>query len=426
MPELRFPDDFTFGVSTSAYQVEGGLTNDWTEWEAAGKLKDKQARSGRGIDHWGRFESDLKLIAGLGATAYRLSLEWSRIEPKPGRFDDAALKGYRARLESMHKLGVRPVVTLHHFTHPTWFHHQTPWHEPKCLESWTRYVKKCAELFDGLDAAVVTLNEPMVLLLGGWFSGLMPPGLNDPLKGWQVLQNMARAHVAARVAVRERNPGTPVGLAQHLMEFAPDRWWHPIDQALTRLADAHFNHTLLEALTTGELKVGMPAFFTGKEKIDGGKDSMDYLGINYYTRSHLRFLTQQPYVDFRFKDPLKRGLTDIGWEWYPEGFGRALGTLKRYGKPVWVTENGIDDRKGERRARYVYEHLLRVLQAREEGVDVRAYFHWSMFDNFEWLEAWGPRFGLYRVDFETLERSATPAVDYFRAIATTKKLEPPP
>ncbi len=427
MPEpSRFPDDFTFGVATSAYQVEGGLSNDWTDWEAAGKLKDKRARCGRGIDHWNRFASDLELIHGLGVTAYRLSLEWSRIEPEPGRFDDAALKGYRERLELAVKKGIRPVVTLHHFTHPRWFHAQTPWHEPSSLAAWERYVKKCAELLEGLDVAVVTLNEPMVLLLGGWLSGLMPPGLNDPRLGWKVLLNFARAHVIARNAVRARSPKVPVGIAQHMMEFAPDRWWHPIDQALTRLADAHFNHTLLEALTTGVLQVGMPGFFAGKETIDGAKDSMEYVGVNYYTRSHLRFLPRPPYVEFVFRDPLKRGLTDIGWEWYPEGFGRALRSVKRYGRPVWVTENGLDDRAGTRRPRHLYEHLLQVLKAREEGVDVRAYLHWSMFDNFEWLDAWGPRFGLYRVDFETLERTATPAAGYYRSITTTRTLVPPP
>ena len=423
MPD--FPDDFTFGVATAAYQVEGHITNDWTDWELAGKLKDKNARNGRGIEHWARFDSDVELIKGLGVGAYRLSLEWARIEPEPGRFDDAVLDGYRRRLELLKKKGLRPIVTLHHFTHPRWFHAQTPWHEPSSLVSWERYAKKCAELLDGLDAAVVTINEPMVLLLGGWFSGLMPPGLNDPALGWKVLQNFARAHVIARRALVDRHQTVTVGIAQHQMEFSPARWWHPIDQALTRLADAHFNYTLLEALTTGELKVGMPGFFAGTEKIDGGKDAMEFIGINYYTRSHLKFLPRPPWVEFVFRDPLKRGLTDIGWEWYPEGFGRLLEQLKRFNKPVWITENGIDDREGGRRNRFLYEHLRQVLKAREDGVDVRAYLHWSMFDNFEWLEAWGPRFGLYRVDFESLERTPTPTAEYYRKIVTSKTLVPP-
>ena len=154
----RFPDSFTFGVGTSAYQVEGGIENDWSDWERAGKLKDPLARCGRSVDHWNRFGDDVGLIQQLGATAYRLSIEWARVEPEPGRFDDAAWAHYRQHLELLCAKGIRPVVTLHHFTHPRWFHAQCPWHEPGCLGPWTRFVKKCAELLQGLDVAVVTFT----------------------------------------------------------------------------------------------------------------------------------------------------------------------------------------------------------------------------------------------------------------------------
>jgi beta-glucosidase len=120
-----------------------------------------------------------------------------------------------------------------------------------------------------------------------------------------------------------------------------------------------------------------------------------------------------------------RGLTDMGWEDYPEGFTQVLKDMKRYKLPVWVTENGIDDRTGTRRPSFIHRHLKALLDARAEGVDVRAYLHWSLLDNFEWLEAWGPRFGLYRVDFQTLERSETPAVGYFRQIAKSRVLVEP-
>jgi beta-glucosidase len=147
--------------------------------------------------------------------------------------------------------------------------------------------------------------------------------------------------------------------------------------------------------------------------------------MNYYTRAHLRFIPRPPFIDFRFRDVQGRGPTDIGWEFWPEGFGQVLGELGRYGLPVWVTENGIDDRGGQRRPTYVHAHLEQLLAARARGVDVRGYLYWSLLDNFEWLEGWGPRFGLYHVDFETLERRPTPACRYFREIATTRRLVPP-
>ena len=419
-----FPPGFTFGVATSAYQVEGGIENDWTDWERAGKLKDPNARCGRSVDHWNRFADDVGLMQQVAAGAYRLSIEWARVEPEPGRFDDAAWAQYRARLELLCAKGIRPVVTLHHFTHPKWFHAQTPWHEPSSLVSWSRFAKKCAELFDGLDVAVVTFNEPLVFLLGGYLAGQMPPGISDARKAWPVLCNLARAHVIAREAMVDRAKKVTVGISQHLMDFAPQRRWHPIDQALSRLAELNFNHALLEALTTGDLKIRFPGISSGSTRIDGARGSMDYLGINYYTRSHLKFVPGKPFIEFNFRDVHHRGLTDIGWEYYPEGFGRLLRTLRHFDKPVWITENGIDDRSGKRRTRFLHDHLAQVLAARDDGIDVQAYLHWSLLDNFEWLEGWGPRFGLFRVDFDTLERTPTPACDYFREVAITHALPP--
>ncbi len=133
-----------FGVATSAYQVEGHIENDWAEWERAGKLKEAHARCGKGVDHWNRYEEDFGLARDVGASAFRMSLEWARIEPEQGRFDEAAIDGYRHRLLKMQEMGLKPVVTLHHFTHPTWFHQKTPWHEPQSVHAFRRYARVCA------------------------------------------------------------------------------------------------------------------------------------------------------------------------------------------------------------------------------------------------------------------------------------------
>lgn len=425
---LTFPENFTFGVATSAYQVEGGIENDWSAWERAGRCRDPQVRCGRACGHWERFFDDVALIRAAGATAYRLSIEWARVEPEPGRFDEAAWQGYRDRLEALVKAGIRPVVTLHHFTHPQWFHERTPWHEPSSLASWKRYATRCAELLEGLGAAVCTFNEPNIFVLGGYLGGKMPPGLADGRQAFAAAANLLRAHVLARQALLDRAKGAPVqvGIAAHQMIFAPQRKWHPLDQALTRIAETYFNGAFLEALSVGELRLQAPGFTAGRAIIDGAAKSMEFVGVNYYTRSHLRFVTRAPWLEFAFRDEHGRGLTDLGWEDYPRGFGVVLRQLKRYGLPVWVTENGLDDRAGGRRPRFLHDHLEELLRARADGVDVTTYLHWSLMDNFEWLEGWGPRFGLYRVDFETQERSATPAVDYYRRLATGRVLVPPP
>jgi beta-glucosidase len=421
----RFPEDFTFGVATSAYQVEGNIENDWSVWERLGRLKDKAARCGRGVEHWERFESDLSLVQELGATAYRLSLEWARIEPRRGQLDARAIDGYRRRLESMRSRGIRPIVTLHHFTNPSWLHESCGWHTLGVLEAWRRYAKLCAELLEGLGAAVITFNEPMVFALGGYLQGVMPPGVQDARALVQVVENIARAHVIARDEMLRRSKAITCGISQHFTVFAPVRKWNPLDQALTRIAEDNFNHGLLNALTCGRLSLRMPALFKLEREIDGARDAMEFVGLNYYTRSHLKFVPRPPFVEYSFRDVHGRGLTDIGWEDFPEGFAQVLKDVKRYRLPVWVTENGIDDRKGDRRPAFLYRHLQALLAARAEGVDVRAYLHWSLLDNFEWLEAWGPRFGLYHVDFATLERKPTPAVAYFRKLATSRELSPP-
>jgi beta-glucosidase len=422
--EQSFPASFTFGVATSAYQVEGGIENDWAEWERAGRLKDPKARCGRAVDHWHRYEEDYGLALDVGATAFRISLEWARIEPERGRYDGAALEGYRERLSRMKARGLRPVVTLHHFTHPTWFHRDTPWHLPGSVEAFRAYARVCAGLLKGLDALVISFNEPMVLLLGGYLQGLMPPGIADGARCMAALENMVRAHAAAREELLQALGRVELGISQNMLAFAPDRWWHPLDRALVRLAAPAYNHAFHEALVSGKLRVAMPGVGSTRTDIPQARGSCEFIGVNYYTRAHLHFVPRPPFIDFQYRDVHGRGLTDIGWELFPEGFGQTLREVKRYGLPVWVTENGMDDRAGTRRSQYIHAHLGEVLAARAQGVDVRGYLYWSLLDNFEWLEGWGPRFGLYHVDFTTLERRPTPACRYFRTVATSRRLVP--
>lgn len=422
---LRFPKDFVFGVATSAYQVEGCIENDWSEWERAGKLNEPGVVCGRGVDHWNRFEEDVQLAKNVGATAFRISLEWARIEPVRGRPDEAAIANYRQRLLAMKAQGIEPVVTLHHFTHPTWFHAQTPWHEPESVAAFRSYAKICAQILKGTGARVITLNEPMVLLLGGYFQGVIPPGIADGAKGMLACANLVRAHVVAREEILAECGPTKMGISQNQLSFAPDRRWHPIDWALVRLANQAYNHAFLEALSSGKLSINMPGLASANVTIPGARDSMEFVGINYYTRAHLRFVPRPPFLEFHYRDVHQRGLTNIGWEDYPEGFSQLLVESKRYGLPVWITENGIDDRQGDRRPAYLHAHWKEMLSAIDQGVNVEGYLYWSLLDNFEWLEGWGPRFGLYHVDFDTLERTPTPACDYFRQVATTGVLVEP-
>ena len=422
-----FPDTFTFGVSTAAYQVEGHIQNDWHHWEEAGRLKSPDMRCGRGVEHWRRYREDYRLARDLGAGAFRMSLEWARIEPSPGQFDTRVLEGYRERLLAMRAEGLRPIVTLHHFTHPTWFHDTTPWHDPRSVSAFRQFVRRVAPILCGLDAMVITLNEPMVLLLGGYLQGLIPPGISDPRALELASANLVRAHVAAREEIKELcGEDVQVGISQNVIAFVPDRPWHPLDRAIAAIGAKAYNHGFLEAITDGRLRLSMPGLVNVNTPIPEARDALDFVGMNYYTRAHLRFVPKPPFLEFHYRDRHTRGLTDIGWEDYPEGLGMMIDEMRRYELPIWLTENGIDDRTGERRPHYLHAHWRQVLDAMGRGADIRGYLHWSLMDNFEWLEGWGPRFGLYRVDFETLERIPTPAVDYFRSVASERRLFAPP
>jgi beta-glucosidase len=422
MSSRDFPESFLFGAATAAYQVEGGIENDWSRWERAGRTK---TPCGRAVDHWNRWEEDFELLERAGLKVYRMSVEWARIEPEPGRFDDEALARYRRMLERLRDRGIAAMVTLHHFTHPLWFHERTPWSSPASVEAFARFTRHVAEALKGLVGWWVTINEPMVLLLGGYADGQMPPGIKDLKAFAAAAENLMRAHVAARAVLRELDPQAQVGIAHNCLATAPLRNWSPVDRQLAKSAFELYNHALPRALTDGELRLRMPLLLDRRVMIDGARGSLDFLGVNYYSRIHVGTSLARLGLKIAYRDVHGRGLTDLGWELYPEGLRQVLLGLSAYGVPLWITENGIADAGGARRSRYLFEHLGAVLDALRAGVDVRGWLHWSLLDNFEWLEGLGPRFGLYRVDFENLERTPTPTVEWLRKVIESGRLTVP-
>lgn len=425
MTELKFPEKLIFGAATSAYQIEGAVDNDWVAWERAQRLKVKDVYCGDGIDHLSRWREDLGLLFELGAQAYRYSVEWSRIEPRPGEFDDDALWHYVRIAEALRARGVLPVVTLHHFTHPRWFHEKTPWESPASVDAFARFARRVVSAI-GAVPAYVTLNEPNVVLNGGFLAAAIPPGRADLKAMGKACANMIRAHAAAHAVIRELAPTARIGLAHNVLHFAPARPYFPPDRLLVRVAHRMWNDAIPDAIAHGELEMHIPFVYRHRERIPEAKGTLDFLGLNYYTRVHLalKLLAKVP-CELRYLDTTRKGLTDIGWEDYPEGLYRHLKDFARYGLPIWITENGIDDRAGNRRSQFLYEHLHAMLRAMAEGVNVEAYLHWSLLDNFEWLEGYGPRFGLYHVDFQTRVRTATPAANYLRRLIQARRLLEP-
>jgi beta-glucosidase len=405
---------FLWGVATSSYQIEGAAENDWTDWEREERLKVREERCGRGAGHRERWKTDFSLIPTVGANAYRFSVERSAIEPAPGFFSDEALRFERERVDALVRLGIEPVVTLHHYTHPRWFSSREGWESAESVAAFGRYAAVVADALGDRVRTWVTLNEPIVFLLGGYLGGLIPPGRRNFAAASRALEHLLRAHTEAAAVLKERIPGCRVGIAHNMLDFAPERRGSALDRRLARAGDRLYNLALLEAMGTGRMDWAFPGEGRARISLPDFAAANDFVGVNYYSRVHIRFRGVPGAVGaFAYRDPESRGLTDTGWEVHPEGFGRVLRQAESLGRPILVTENGIATRNDGVRRDFLREHALVLRHRLEAGAPIEGYFYWSLLDNFEWLEGFRPRFGLFEVDYATFTRRRRPSADVF-------------
>lgn len=409
-----FPPDFWWGCATSSHQVEGGTDNDWTLWESRPGAIADGSRSGDAARWWsGAAEEDLDRAAAWGHTATRMSVEWSRLEPEPGRYDEDAFERYAQILRHAGARGLGRLLTLNHFTLPRWIARRGAWLSPEIVPAIARFSAACAERLGPLVERWATLNEPSLVALLGYAERLWPPGLADPRTFGPALCTMLRAHVAMTRAVKNARPSASVGLVLNMPCFDPARP-HPLDRGLAWLQDHAVSGVVLRALRDGRLwpPIGLGA------RVEGLVGSVDWLGLNYYGRYAIRFSPRARRMAFGAHvqpNSIRCGETDWGQP-YPAGLTRGLRRLGEFGVPLLVTENGINTTDDPQRAAYMRSHVRAVADALAEGLDVRGYFHWSLVDNFEWAEGWRPRFGLLALDQRTGERTPRQSAEVFAKI----------
>jgi beta-glucosidase len=401
-----FPSDFLWGVATSAFQIEGSPYADWTGWDDALRTRPDVT------DHYSRYKEDLKLLTELGVNAYRFSIEWSRIQPHEDEWDDDVVAHYQEIIDILRRSGIEPMVTLHHFTKPLWVITKYPWHTEGSIEKFTTYVERIVAKLRGV-TYWLTFNEPYVILLGGYLEGCTPPGLRDVNLSLAALKHIFTCHGRAYDIIHRADPNARVSIAHNMSVFAPWKKWNPLDRVLKKTANYFYNHSIINAFRTGIFVVKFP--FTRAVEIPVPiKDRLDFFGVNYYTRIHLRF---NPFrkmgVELRHLDIDGHGLTNIGWEVHPRGLEKVLRYASRLDLPLVITENGIATHDSEKKAEYLKRHVDVVERCLRSGLDVRGYFYWTLIDNYEWLQGLDARFGLYRVDFTTLKRTPTPAATYY-------------
>ena len=385
---------FLFGSSTSAHQVEGGNSNnDWWEWE---KTRPGEFRSASAADSWNRYAEDIALAKKLGHSAIRISVEWSRIETAEGRFNAVAIEHYRKMLREMHRCGLKTFVTLHHFTNPLWLAKQGAWESKKTPELFARYAKHAAQELGKYVDFWITVNEPMVYASQSYARGIWPPQKKSALAMLNVIRNMARGHRMAYRVLHKANPRIPIGFAKHVVAYMPESKTKLTDRLGVALYDWFFNHMFFSLIF----------------------HMQDFVGVNFYFTRMLRVHL----FPFSISDvSLDTPKTDLGWPIYPKGLTQALLHMKRYKKPIYITENGLADEDDTRRADFIRSHIRAIEAAQKQGCDVRGYLHWSLIDNFEWADGFTPRFGLVAVDYATQKRTPRPSAYVYKAIIEQSK-----
>lgn len=422
MPErvLKFPDGFLWGTATAAHQNEGHNTNnDFWAWEQDPAHIADGTHSGAAADWWERAEEDFDRAAAMGHNTLRLSLEWSRLEPEPGRWDETAFERYRQMLDGLRQRKLEPMVTLHHFTNPRWLAERGGWLAPTTVEAFVRFAGEAVDRLGDLCRLWCTINEPMVYAFNAYLSGIWSPGRKSLPETLRVATNMARAHAAAARLIHQRQADGRVGLAKHMPVFDPatDAW---LDRRVAGWQDSLFNRQILEAVNDGRLS-WLLRLFGGSGAITGGANGNDFLGINYYGRYQVAFDPKAAGTLFgrHIVDPAAERW-HAPWpdrEVYAHGLYRCLKRLARYRKPIYVTENGLDDAGDTRRPGFLLTHLAAVQRAIREGVDVRGFYHWTLVDNYEWVEGWTTRFGLIALDPATQQRTARRSAELYARIA---------
>ena len=404
--KFSLPKDLLLGVSTASMQIEGGqLDTNWHDWYAKGFIKDGTDPA-TGNDHWEKWREDTALLSQMGMQLYRFGVEWARLIPVEGQVDESAVERYRQELLALRQRGIRPLLTIHHFSNPMWFEKKGGFTKRENLADYLALVALVIERFGDLCSDYITINEPNVYAVNSFFFGIWPPGRKRLGATLAVMENLACCHIRAYNMIHEMRRAmgyddTMVGCANHLRVFAPKNPRNPWHRLGTKLTAFLFQDALTEAMTLGRF----PFPLRNHDRLPKGEYT-DFIGLNYYTRSTVSGIGD----GVRENSPRN----DLDWEIYPEGITECARQLYALlPRPIWVTENGTCDNDDRFRCRYLYDHL-RAISASE--LPFARYYHWCFCDNLEWIEGNSAQFGLVAIDPATRQRRIKRAGAFYSAV----------
>lgn len=417
----KFPENFLWGSATSSHQVEGNNTrNDWWEWEEMGRAP----KSGLASDHYKRFREDFRIAKDLGHNAHRFSIEWSRVEKNEGEWDNNEWNHYREVIDELVKLNIEPILTINHFTVPIWFARKGGWGDSRNVEYFVRFAEKAVHELGSKVKYWITINEPLVLAFIGYFQGIWPPGEKDFSMMMKAGINMLRAHNKAYVKMKEASPHNDIkiGIAMSVATFHPCSYLSIPDRMAAFLRANFQNHAFIRSSIKGRA-----SFFPYINEKLPYKKTIDFIGLNYYFREFVHHkwpLLQNPFGHICSKEHhLRAGeRTTMGWEIYPKGIYEVVKSFSKYKLPIMITEHGLSTYDDNIRKSFIKEHLFYLLKSINEGANVIGYLHWSLLDNFEWAEGFGPRFGLVEVDYNTQKRLIRESARYYSSIIRKNSL----
>jgi beta-glucosidase len=452
--KMEFSKEFLMGTSTAAEQIEETPNSDWGKFIQSAYLNRQFESAGKGIakpghihnlgdyspeiilkktNHNQMYEEDFKMAREMKHNAYRFSVAWDRIFPRADMTepDPEGVEYYRKLIQSMKKNNLKPLLTLFHFSSPAWFWEEKDgkigWERADALQQYEKFVRVVVQNYGADVDHWCTLNEPMVFIYGGYMQGVFPPLLQrkDPSEISDVMIALLKSHVLARNIIKENDAKlgkkSEVGFTMHTRAFEPYRNYAILDRIISEKVEQAFVWDFIDAINTGTLKVSNTNV---AENIEGIKNSLDYLGINYYGRYYIKSDITSPtqfqtlFSDPNNKDELKN---DLDWEAYPLGMSYILTkATEKYKLPIYILESGTADANDNdiKRQVNIVTTLAEIWNVNNsKKADVRGYIHWSLIDNFEWAEGFTAKFGLVKVDYKNnYKRTPRPSAELFTKI----------
>jgi beta-glucosidase len=429
-PHRLFPADFVWGVATSAFQIEGAAAADGkgaSIWDRFCRQPGAIADGSNGdvaCDHYHRLEQDLDLIASLGVGAYRFSVSWPRVQPAgQGAWNPPGLAFYERLVDGLLARGVQPYLTLNHWDLPDALQQQGGWAHRDTVHRFVDYALGMHAALGDRVAAITTHNEPWVISMLGHEWGVFAPGEKSRATAAQVSHHLLLSHGLALRALRAEGCRAQLGIVLNLAPIHAASA-SAADTAHARLEDGRLVRWYMDPLFHGRYPGDVLAFLgADAPHIEAGDmDSihtpMDFLGINYYSRSVAS-------ADGSWRAGASGlALTDMGWEIYPGGLTELLLRLNRDWPvpPLFVKENGAafrDELKhgqvhDPERVAYLAAHIAAVGDALARGVPMAGYMVWSLLDNFEWASGYAKRFGIVHVDYATQQRTLKDSARWYR------------